>query len=226
MASPAAGQWGTVSGTCQIRNRPSALATSHLKPFGGAQLPFYNPTSKNSVRSRQQHTRRSASRNVRVTRSSLAEVEGTPAPAAVGNVMLEVKGLTAKIADSGKEILKGVDLVIREGEVSSPLHNPPPKGDDKAHLRSSTRINCFVEDLDWLNFCLWLSICGPYHEATLFSFSNNQSPFFLFAGPCHHGQKRMRKKHSLQGAPLSATPILPRVSFCHPPSSPHFHLTI
>ena len=54
--------------------------------------------------------------------------------------MLEVKGLTAKIADSGKEILKGVDLVIREGEVSLPLHNPSPEGVDNVNLRSSTRM--------------------------------------------------------------------------------------
>ncbi len=36
---------------------------------------------------------------------------------AASNVLLEVKGLTAVVADSGKEILRGVDLVIRVGEV-------------------------------------------------------------------------------------------------------------
>lgn len=34
-----------------------------------------------------------------------------------GKVLLEVKGLTAIIEETGKEILKGVDLTIREGEV-------------------------------------------------------------------------------------------------------------
>jgi hypothetical protein len=33
-------------------------------------------------------------------------------------VLLEVKGLTAVVADTGKEILRGVDLIIRQGEVS------------------------------------------------------------------------------------------------------------
>jgi hypothetical protein len=32
-------------------------------------------------------------------------------------VLLEVKGLTAVVADTGKEILRGVDLIIRQGEV-------------------------------------------------------------------------------------------------------------
>jgi hypothetical protein len=41
--------------------------------------------------------------------------EGTDG--AASNVLLEVKGLTAVVADSGKEILRGVDLVIRVGEV-------------------------------------------------------------------------------------------------------------
>lgn len=35
----------------------------------------------------------------------------------LGAVLLEVKGLRAVVADSGKEILNGVDLIIREGEV-------------------------------------------------------------------------------------------------------------
>lgn len=37
--------------------------------------------------------------------------------AAVGDVLLEVKGLEAKIAATGQQILKGVDLIIKEGEV-------------------------------------------------------------------------------------------------------------
>lgn len=32
-------------------------------------------------------------------------------------VLLEVKGLKAKVAATGQEILQGVDLTIREGEV-------------------------------------------------------------------------------------------------------------
>jgi Fe-S cluster assembly ATP-binding protein len=37
--------------------------------------------------------------------------------AAVGDVLLEVKGLEAKIAATGQQILKGVNLTLREGEV-------------------------------------------------------------------------------------------------------------
>ena len=37
--------------------------------------------------------------------------------AAVGDVLLEVKDLQAKIAATGQQILKGVNLTVREGEV-------------------------------------------------------------------------------------------------------------
>ena len=33
-----------------------------------------------------------------------------------GDVILEVSGLKAKVSDTGEEILKGVDLIIRQGE--------------------------------------------------------------------------------------------------------------
>ena len=39
------------------------------------------------------------------------------AVAAQGDVVLEVKGLRAHIAGTDKEILKGLDISIREGEV-------------------------------------------------------------------------------------------------------------
>eukprot|EP00270_Netrium_digitus_P003098 TRINITY_DN1351_c0_g1_i2.p1 TRINITY_DN1351_c0_g1~~TRINITY_DN1351_c0_g1_i2.p1 ORF type:complete len:343 (+),score=81.59 TRINITY_DN1351_c0_g1_i2:41-1069(+) len=44
----------------------------------------------------------------------LDEGEGS---ASAGEVLLEVRGLSAVVAESGKEILRGVDLTIREGEV-------------------------------------------------------------------------------------------------------------
>ena len=37
--------------------------------------------------------------------------------AAAGDVLLEVEGLEAKIAATGQQILKGVSLTVREGEV-------------------------------------------------------------------------------------------------------------
>eukprot|EP00897_Mesotaenium_endlicherianum_P009803 jgi/Mesen1/8851/ME000053S08269 len=56
-------------------------------------------------------------RGTSVTSAALAEAEAAFAPVAEGDIILEVKGLCACIAESGKEILKGVDLVIRAGEV-------------------------------------------------------------------------------------------------------------
>jgi hypothetical protein len=37
-----------------------------------------------------------------------------------GRTLLEVEGLEAKVAATGKQILKGVTLTIREGEVCYP----------------------------------------------------------------------------------------------------------
>lgn len=37
---------------------------------------------------------------------------------AAGEVLLEVKDLEAKVAETGQTILRGVNLTIREGEVS------------------------------------------------------------------------------------------------------------
>jgi len=37
--------------------------------------------------------------------------------AAAGDVLLEVSDLQAKVASTGKQILKGVTLTVREGEV-------------------------------------------------------------------------------------------------------------
>ncbi|KAK1684011.1 hypothetical protein QYE76_044859 [Lolium multiflorum] len=44
---------------------------------------------------------------------------GPPAAsaAAAGKLLLEVHGLTASVKETGQQILKGVDLTIREGEV-------------------------------------------------------------------------------------------------------------
>ena len=37
--------------------------------------------------------------------------------AAAGDVLLEVKGLEANVASTGQQILKGVNLTVKEGEV-------------------------------------------------------------------------------------------------------------
>ncbi len=43
-----------------------------------------------------------------------ATVQCRAAASAAGKVMLEVKGLEAKIASTGQQILRGVNLVVRE----------------------------------------------------------------------------------------------------------------
>lgn len=51
-------------------------------------------------------------------RASRAPRAARAAPrAALGDVLLEVRGLEAKVAATGEAILKGVDLTLREGEV-------------------------------------------------------------------------------------------------------------
>ena len=44
---------------------------------------------------------------------------------AAGGVLLEVKDLEAKVAETGQTILRGVNLTIREGEVSENFHIVP-----------------------------------------------------------------------------------------------------
>ena len=79
------------------------VSLSHAtRSFSGKQIAQVDVAEK-SVR----HSGRRA-----VCRCSAASSESEPA------VMLEVKGLCAVVAESGKEILRGVDLTVREGEVS------------------------------------------------------------------------------------------------------------
>lgn len=47
-------------------------------------------------------------------RSAVASASATES---AGKLLLEVHGLTASVKETGQQILKGVDLTIREGEV-------------------------------------------------------------------------------------------------------------
>ena len=62
-------------------------------------------------------------RSVRIATASLSAVNypSTSFSDSQKSVLLEVKDLTAVIAETKQEILKGVNLVVYEGEVSSKL---------------------------------------------------------------------------------------------------------
>lgn len=71
------------------------MHTSYQASLRGARISTLNAVNQRQVR---------CTRAVRVQ-------------CAAGDVMLEVKGLEAKIAATGQQILKGVDLIVKEGEV-------------------------------------------------------------------------------------------------------------
>jgi Fe-S cluster assembly ATP-binding protein len=50
-------------------------------------------------------------------RSQPAATVPPPAAESSGSPLLEVRGLTASVKETGQQILAGVDLTIREGEV-------------------------------------------------------------------------------------------------------------
>jgi len=72
-----------------------------------------NYSSRNRVMTSVFFRRRSSSSSSSLQRSS---GKTTIVRAKKGDVILEVSGLKAKVAETGEEILKGVDLIVREGE--------------------------------------------------------------------------------------------------------------
>jgi len=74
-------------------------------PYAGAKL-----GGSSTVRTKMPHI------NMMLIRGSRGRRTLTVRSSA-GDVLLEVKGLEAKIAATGQQILKGVDLTLKEGEV-------------------------------------------------------------------------------------------------------------
>ncbi len=72
-----------------------------------------NYSSRNRVMTSVFFRRRSSSSSSSLQRSG---GKTTIVRAKKGDVILEVSGLKAKVAETGEEILKGVDLIVREGE--------------------------------------------------------------------------------------------------------------
>lgn len=73
-----------------------------------------NYSSRNRVTTNVFRRRSSSSSSSSLQRSSGKTT--TVVRAKKGDVILEVSGLKAKVAETGEEILKGVDLIVREGE--------------------------------------------------------------------------------------------------------------
>jgi len=73
------------------------------------RLPLSRRSSSSLLRERRRGFGRRGNNNV-------SRIAVTTTRAAKGDVILEVSGLKAKVSDTGEEILKGVDLIIRQGE--------------------------------------------------------------------------------------------------------------
>lgn len=122
-------------------------------------------------------------------------------------IILEVKGLKAVVSDTRQEILNGVDLVIRQGEVS---RNLLPN-----YLALSCRFLCASRILGFWGLGLsfgprfvlsqwmapikkiWLELCsviGFYSIMCLWCWLA-----FLFgdAGSCHYGKEWLREEHAI-----------------------------
>jgi len=63
------------------------------------------------------HTRKKNSMQLPRAAAAAVDIEPQNASTSNSNVLLEVKGLTAVVTESRQEILKGIDLIIHQGEV-------------------------------------------------------------------------------------------------------------
>ena len=94
-----------------IQRQTMMASTSSSSSSSSANYSSRNRVMTNVFRRRSSSSSSSSS-------SSLQRSSGktTIVRAKKGDVILEVSGLKAKVAETGEEILKGVDLIVREGE--------------------------------------------------------------------------------------------------------------
>jgi len=93
-----------------IQRQTMMASTSSSSSSSSANYSSRNRVTTNVFR---RFRRRSSSSSSSLQRSS---GKTTIVRAKKGDVILEVSGLKAKVAETGEEILKGVDLIVREGE--------------------------------------------------------------------------------------------------------------
>jgi len=100
------------SSSSLLRERRGAQTTTMMMASTSNRLPLSRRSSSLSSSSLS-----SSSSSLRGERRGVGRrVAMTTTRAAKGDVILEVSGLKAKVSDTGEEILKGVDLIIRQGE--------------------------------------------------------------------------------------------------------------
>jgi Fe-S cluster assembly ATP-binding protein len=100
------------SSSSLLRERRGAQTTTMMMASTSNRLPLsrrsssLSSSSLSSLSSSLRGERRGVGRRVAMTTTRAQK----------GDVILEVSGLKAKVSDTGEEILKGVDLIIRQGE--------------------------------------------------------------------------------------------------------------
>jgi Fe-S cluster assembly ATP-binding protein len=100
------------SSSSLLRERRGAQTTTTMMASTSNRLPLsrrsssLSSSSLSSLSSSLRGERRGVGRRVAMTTTRAQK----------GDVILEVSGLKAKVSDTGEEILKGVDLIIRQGE--------------------------------------------------------------------------------------------------------------
>jgi Fe-S cluster assembly ATP-binding protein len=99
----------TSSASSLLRERRGAQTMMMASTSTQNRLPLSRRSSSSLLRERRRGFGRRGNNNV-------SRIAVTTTRAAKGDVILEVSGLKAKVSDTGEEILKGVDLIIRQGE--------------------------------------------------------------------------------------------------------------
>ena len=113
----------TTASSVVLTNNAVSSSSSLLRERRGAQTTMMMASTSNRL----PLSRRSSSLSSSSLSSSSSSLRGerrgvgrrvamTTTRAQKGDVILEVSGLKAKVSDTGEEILKGVDLIIRQGE--------------------------------------------------------------------------------------------------------------